>query len=67
MPTLATIMTVLETLPKVALAAPAFRQLFHEIKQAFSDDDQDALQEAYDRVMAENDEGHARLQDKLRG
>lgn len=60
--------SVLKLLPAVgpAVAAlPEFKKVFDQIVSTFKSDDQEQLKEAYADLVAENDEGHKRLQDKL--
>lgn len=42
-----------------------FKQIFDQIVATFNKPDQSTLRDAYQDLMADNDEGHARLQAKL--
>ena len=57
---------ILNIITQVGAATPAFNALFDEVKQLFSSADQQTLQDAYARIKAENDAGHAALQDELK-
>lgn len=60
--------TVLELLPaigSVAAALPQFKAVYDQIVDTFNENDQATLKEAYADLIADNDEGHARLQAKL--
>lgn len=60
--------TLLRLLPAVgpALAAlPEFKRIYDLAVDALSEDDQAIAKEAYADLIADNDEGHARLQAKL--
>ena len=63
------ITSILKLLPvvgPVVAALPEFRNVFDQIVGTFDDDaDQTVLKEAYVDLMADNDAGHRRLQDKL--
>jgi len=59
---------VLKLLPAIgpfAAALPEFKAIWNQIVGTFGSHDQATLQEAYADLMADNDEGHARLQAKL--
>jgi hypothetical protein len=49
----------------VVAALPEFKKVYDQIVGTFKEDDQAVLKDAYADLMAENDEGHARLQKKL--
>ena len=60
---------ILALLPKVgpaAAALPEFKKVYDQIVATFKEHDQVTLREAYVELMADNDAGHQRLQDKLR-
>lgn len=59
------ILKLLQAVGPVAAALPDFKAVYDQIVTTFSDDDQDTLKEAYADLIADNDEGHARLQAKL--
>ena len=49
-----------------ALAARSeFKTIYDRIVETFSEDNKKKLKEAYADLIADNDEGHARLQQKL--
>lgn len=62
---LGTILGLLDKVPAVVAAIPEFKQTFDSIVATFNTKDQDVLKQRYDELIAENDEGHARLQEKL--
>lgn len=62
---LPTILSLLTKIPAVLAKGKEFKEVFGQIKSTFGEKDQAVLQEAYEDLMEENDEGHARLQDKL--
>ncbi len=62
---LPTILGLLQKVPAVLAGSREFIDAFQQIKSTFSEKDQAVLQASYDRLVAENDAGHARLQDKL--
>lgn len=60
--------TILRSLPAVGpvvAALPEFKGLFDAAVAALNPTDQDTAKEAYADLIADNDEGHARLQAKL--
>lgn len=60
--------TILRSLPVVGpivAAAPEFKALFDAAVAALAPSDQATAKEAYADLIADNDEGHARLQAKL--
>lgn len=62
---LTSVLGLLTKLPAAVAAASEFKEVFAGIKSTFSETDQAVLQEAYEDLIADNDEGHARLQAKL--
>ncbi len=61
--------SVLKLLPAVGPAVamlPEFKKVFDQITNTFKEDDQQHLKEAYLDLIADNDAGHKRLQEKLR-
>jgi hypothetical protein len=59
------ILKLLPAVGPVVAALPAFKEVFDQIVGTFKEDDQVVLKDAYADLIAENDEGHARLQAKL--
>lgn len=60
--------TILKALPVVGplvAAAPEFRDLFNMAVQVLHPKDQETAKAAYAAAIADNDEGHDRLQRKL--
>lgn len=51
--------------PQVVAKLPAFVALFEDARRLLEPADQDVAKEALADIQADNDEGHARLQDKL--
>ncbi len=62
---LATILRAAKALGPVLAAVPAVRLVFDQAMRALSTDDQVAAKEALDDLIADNDDGHRRLQEKL--
>lgn len=62
---LATILSALPVVGPIARAVPAVRELINEAIGALHPADQATAKAELDRLIAENDAGHARLQDKL--
>lgn len=62
---LASVLKLLEAVGPVIAAAPAFKEIFEDILVTFREGDEAVLREAYADLIADNDEGHARLQEKL--
>jgi hypothetical protein len=62
---LSTVLGLLPAVGPVVAALPEFKRIYDQIVNTFKEDDQAVLREAYEDLMAENDEGHARLQAKL--
>ncbi len=63
---LTSILKLLPAVGPVVAALPEFMSVYKQIVSTFKEKDQDVLREAYDDLIAENDEGHARLQLKLK-
>lgn len=62
------VLDLLKLLPMVGSVVAqgvAFKERFEELLGDQSPDDQETLKAAYQDLIAENDEGHARLQAKL--
>ena len=62
------ITSLLKLLPAVGplvAAAPEFKKVYDQIVATFKEKDQAVLKEAYLDIIADNDAGHKRLQDKL--
>lgn len=60
--------SVLKLLPAVGpvvAALPEFKRIFDDVVATFGTNDQATLKGAYADLIADNDEGHARLQEKL--
>lgn len=62
---LSSILALLPAVGPVVAALPEFKKVYDDIVATFHTDDQVVLRSAYEDLMADNDEGHARLQDKL--
>jgi hypothetical protein len=62
---LTSILDLLPVVGKGVAALPQFKQVYDQIVSTFHEKDQAVLREAYADLMADNDEGHARLQAKL--
>ncbi len=63
---ISSILKLLPVVGPVVAAAPEFKKIYDQIVATFDDDaDQDQLKEAYKDIIADNDAGHKRLQDKL--
>jgi hypothetical protein len=62
---LTSVLKLLPVVGPVAAAAPEFKAIYDQIKATFATKDQQVLDEAYDDLVADNDEGHRRLQEKL--
>jgi hypothetical protein len=63
--TLASILALLPKVGPVVASLPEFKKVYDQIIATFGEHDQETLKEAYLDVIADNDAGHARLQDKL--
>lgn len=61
-----TLESILKALTLAGSATPAAVALVDAVKDIFDDEDKATLDEAIADVQAENDEGHARLQAKLK-
>lgn len=62
---LASILKLLPAVGPVVAALPEFKRVYDQMVGTFGDHDQDVLRGAYADVIADNDEGHERLQRKL--
>ena len=62
---LTSILKLLPVVGPVVAALPEFKSVFDQIVGTFGEHDQATLKAAYADIMADNDEGHRRLQDKL--
>lgn len=62
---LTSILKLLPAVGPVVAALPEFKKVYDQIVGTFKQDDQAVLREAYEDLVAENAEGHARLQAKL--
>lgn len=62
---LKSVLAMLPAVGPVVAAAPAFKKVYDQIVGTFATKDQAVLKEAYADVVADNDEGHERLQEKL--
>lgn len=62
---LSTVLSFLPAIGPVVAAIPQVKALFDQIVDTFDEDDQTVLKDAYADLIADNDEGHARLQAKL--
>lgn len=62
---LSSILKLLLAVGPVVAALPEFKAVYDQIVGTFGDKDEAALKEAYADLIADNDEGHARLQAKL--
>jgi hypothetical protein len=61
----ATVQAVLRMIPAGVARAREFKEVFDGITSTFGEKDQVKLQASYADLIAENDAGHRRLQDKL--
>lgn len=59
------ILKLLQAVGPIVAALPDFKTVYDQIVGTFDTNDQDTLKEAYADLIADNDEGHARLQAKL--
>ena len=62
---LSSILKLLPIVGPAVAALPEFKKVYDQIVATFGSGDQATLREAYADLMAENDEGHQRLQEKL--
>jgi hypothetical protein len=63
---LSTILSALPAIGPVAAKTPEFIELFGEMMAVLKPADQDTAKAALADIQADNDEGHRRLQEKLR-
>jgi len=63
---LATVLGLLDKVGPVIAAIPQFKEVFDGVVGTFKEKDQAVLKQTYAALIAENDAGHVRLQDKLR-
>lgn len=59
------LLNVLPVVGPVIAAAPEFIELFNAAKAMLSPEDQETAKQALADLQADNDAGHARLQEKL--
>lgn len=62
---LATVLRALQAVGPITAALPAVRHVFDVAVAMLSDPDQATAKEAYADLIADNDDGHRRLQEKL--
>lgn len=64
---LTTVLQALKIVPAITAALPEFKAMFDEVVELFDEEPetQATLQEAYEDLIADNDEGFARLDAKL--
>lgn len=62
---IASVLKLLPVVGPVIAATSEFKGIFDQIVGTFGEKDQAKLKSAYADLMAENDAGHERLQDKL--
>jgi len=62
---LASVLRLLPVVGPVIAAASEFKEIYDQLTATFHEKDQATLKEAYADLIADNDEGHARLQAKL--
>lgn len=62
---LTSVLKLLPAVGPVVAALPEFKRIYEQIVATFGERDQATLKDAYFDLMAENDEGHRRLQEKL--
>ena len=62
----ASVLKLLPAVGPVIAKLPEFKAVYDQMVATFSAPEQAQLKEAYDDLIAENDAGHARLQEKLR-
>lgn len=67
MPVLAVLLPLIEALPKVVAAAPAFVNLFNELISGFSEEDQTVLKTAYQAARDRSDSAQEDFTDASRG
>ena len=61
-----TILRLLPVVGPVTAALPEFKKIYEELTDLFGASDQEMLKEAYADLIADNAEGHKRLQAKLK-
>lgn len=61
---LSTLKALLSKVPAVVAALPEFKEVFDTVITTFNSKDQAALQQTYDKLIAENDEGFRELDAK---
>ena len=66
MPDPKSLLRLLSTVGAVTARLPEFMVVYDQIVGTFGSADQAELKQAYADLVADNDEGHARLQAKLR-
>lgn len=62
---LSSLLKLLPVVGPVVAAAPEFKKIYDQMVGTFNQRDQQVLRDAYDDLVADNDEGHRRLQQKL--
>lgn len=62
---LASVLKLLPAVGPVVAALPEFKVIYEQIVGTFKQQDRAVLREAYGDLIADNDAGHARLQQKL--
>lgn len=62
---LATFLRAAQAIGPVLAQAPAVAQLIEQARQALAPTDQETAKEALADLIADNDDGHRRLQEKL--
>ena len=62
---LATVLRAVQALTPVVAANPAVALVFAAARAALPAQDRPTAKEAYDDLVADNDDGHQRLQEKL--
>lgn len=63
---LSSVLKLLPAVGPVVARLPEFKVVYDQLVGTFAQKDQATLKEAYADLIADNDEGHARLQEKLR-
>ena len=63
---IASLLKLLTVLDSAAASLPEFKKIYDQIVATFGSRDQTTLKQAYVDLMADNDDGHRRLQDKLK-
>lgn len=62
---LATFIRAAQAIGPILATAPAVAQVLEQARQALAPADQETAKEALADLIADNDDGHARLQEKL--